>query len=881
MLNNDEIEYLRNNKELINQELLDALRTTKQGKGQALDILDLPKDDEEYYLDAFDNRISYQGDRSLKKPYTKINLSEIHIEELKRCFEDIRYFRDNYVRIRTPLDGVNFPDLRPYQNQIIEELQSDDEQYIILSPRQCITGDTIVGEHGETIAEIFSAGEHPMNDNTSMYRTSVLTKVKIKCEKYGWVRPMEILKTIDLDVLKLTFDDGTILKCSAKHSLILSNGEEIYAQDALNHEIKSIKGVTRCTSVEDTGIKEPMYDVVLLLDHHYYTNGILSHNSGKSITIATWLAWLYCFSKDIVIGICANKLSMAAEFLKNTKDILVQLPVWMTPGCKVWNVGSIGGDNGVRILTDSPSDSSFRGFSCNVIVVDECAYLNPLKFEEFKDGILPSQSSLTWKKAIFISTANGLNHFYQMVKGAKARKQIKGIDAKALDDIKKTHKVLDVRRYDDLYDVTLDEPANGHHLIEVDWTEVPRYHENGTPKSPEEFKEEIIAKHGLVHFNQAYANCIDGNCVVCIKQCGDVHNITLSELWGFLKNNRWNALDVEILTNSGWSKFQGLRKTKHNQIYTFVTQKRTIKASLNHRFYYNNKWNFSCDVKVGDVLDGSKVIGVYRSDLKFPNYIELYDVLGTDDHTYIASGTISHNCFIGSSYTILSADAMAKLQAKDPLEVRSNMLNIYEYPIAKHKYILSVDPAKDGIDGFAVNIIDVTSFPFKQVAACSVDVDYFLMPEHIYDWGKMYNTALVIIENNEGAGQSVADMLKMEYEYDNLYKDKARKKYPGFRTTPRSRKLILDTMKMFAENGNLIINDAKTINELYTFILVNGKYQADEGCHDDRVMALALAFAPFCEIKNFTEAKDMIKSFYSQDTDFNFTDHLTIGYFDV
>lgn len=372
MLNNDEIEYLRNNKELINQELLDALRTTKQGKGQALDILDLPKDDEEYYLDAFDNRISYQGDRSLKKPYTKINLSEIHIEELKRCFEDIRYFRDNYVRIRTPLDGVNFPDLRPYQNQIIEELQSDDEQYIILSPRQCITGDTIVGEHGETIAEIFSAGEHPMNDNTSMYRTSVLTKVKIKCEKYGWVRPMEILKTIDLDVLKLTFDDGTILKCSAKHSLILSNGEEIYAQDALNHEIKSIKGVTRCTSVEDTGIKEPMYDVVLLLDHHYYTNGILSHNSGKSITIATWLAWLYCFSKDIVIGICANKLSMAAEFLKNTKDILVQLPVWMTPGCKVWNVGSIGGDNGVRILTDSPSDSSFRGFSCNVIVVDEC-----------------------------------------------------------------------------------------------------------------------------------------------------------------------------------------------------------------------------------------------------------------------------------------------------------------------------------------------------------------------------------------------------------------------------------------------------------------------------------------------------------------------------
>lgn len=64
------------------------------------------------------------------------------------------------------------------------------------------------------------------------------------------------------------------------------------------------------------------------------------------------------------MGICANKLSMATEFLKNTKDILIQLPMWMTPGCKVWNVGSIAADNGNRILTDCPSDAAFRGYSC-------------------------------------------------------------------------------------------------------------------------------------------------------------------------------------------------------------------------------------------------------------------------------------------------------------------------------------------------------------------------------------------------------------------------------------------------------------------------------------------------------------------------------------
>lgn len=368
MLKHEEIEHLRNNKDLITLELLEALRVTKEGKAIALELLDLPKDNEEYYLDAFDARISFHGDRLLKKQYTKLKLSRIHLDELERCYNDIRYFRDNYVRIRTPLDGVSFPDLRPYQNNIIEELQSDAEQYIILSPRQCVTGDTVVGN--TTFKALFDNGTKKMYLD-DMYQESVLTDEYIQCSS-GWYQPLEVLKTIALDVYQLTFSNGVSLKCSAQHVLIRDNGDEVYAKDALNLSFKSLSGSVMCIAVDDLGYKEPMYDVCMMQDHLYYSNGILSHNSGKSITIATWLAWLYCFSKDIVIGICANKLSMAIEFLKNTKDIVVQLPIWMTPGCKVWNVGSIGGDNGVRILTDAPSDSSFRGFSCNVIIVDEC-----------------------------------------------------------------------------------------------------------------------------------------------------------------------------------------------------------------------------------------------------------------------------------------------------------------------------------------------------------------------------------------------------------------------------------------------------------------------------------------------------------------------------
>lgn len=883
MLTDAEIIQLKNNKDLITSELLDALRTTKEGKMQALEILDLPKDDEEYYRDAFDNRISFHGDRMLKKQYTKLKLSPIHLEELTKCFSDIRYFRDNYVRIRTPLDGVSFPDLRPYQNKIIEALQEDDEQYIILSPRQCVTGGTQIETEfcNITIKELFNSARNERLCESEVHHLSRITDIKVKTQS-DFFTPVEVFKTKPLDVVQLTFGNGKVLRCSPDHIVIGENDEEIRAKDAVGKIIKSLNGKTMCIDIDHLGIKEPMYDLTFLEDHLFYTNGILSHNSGKSITIATWLSWLYCFSKGIVMGICANKLSMATEFLKNTKDILIQLPMWMTPGVKVWNVGSIAADNGNRILTDCPSDAAFRGHTLNVVVVDEAAYLEPSRFFAFTDSILPSQSSLTWKKTLFISTANGLNHFYQLVKGARMRRHFRDVKESQLEDIRKEHKVLEVKRYGDLYDVEVDEPSNGHRLIEVDWREVPRYKENGDPKTPDEFREEIIAKHGLVHFNQAYANCLDGGAKVLIKQGDDEYIPTLSELYDYLDNGNWQAHNLKIMTQSGWSSFEGVRKTRHTQVYAIVTQKRKFTVSLSHRFYYNNKWRFSSEVKEGDLLDGSRVLGVYRLDLRYPNYIDLYDILETEDGTYLASETIHHNCFIGSSYTLLSADTMTSLTAQDPLEQRSNILNIFEYPIEGHKYILSVDPAKDGVDGFAVNVMDITTFPFKQVAACSTDLDYFLMPEHLADWGELYNSALIIIENNEGAGQSVADMLWQDYEYENLYFDKkAGKRYPGFRTTPRSRKLILDTMKMFAENRNLEIRDIKTINELYTFILINGKYQADEGCHDDRVMALALSFAPFTAIKNFTEAKDMIKSFYSKDSDFDFTEHLMIGYFDA
>lgn len=612
MLDKKTIEYVKEHKELITKEILDELRKTKEGKHIALEILDLPKDEEQYYLDAFGNRISNNGNRMIKKPFTKINLASIHIDEIKRCFESLDYFKNNYVQIKTPKTGVNFPDLRPYQDKFLEVLNSDKESIVSLQGRQ----------------------------------------------------------------------------------------------------------------------------------------------SGKSISTSIYLTWLFLFRVNLTIGICANKGKLAAEFLNNVKNIFLSIPIWMQQGITIWNKGSIENENGTRILTDVPSSDSFRGFTCDVVVVDECAFIPASKYDAFADSVYPSQSSKAWKKNILLSTANGLNHFYQIVKKAKEpKKPDLHITKEKLDKIPK-ESIKSVTEENNLYNVEYNTSSNGFTLYEVDWKDVPRYDKDGNVLDPETFKQQVIDKYGEVYFNQNYANS-----------------------------------------------------------------------------------------------------------------------------------------FIGSSYTLINAESLSKFTSMDPILKKDNMLDVFKEPQKKHSYILSVDTAKDGQDFFSVHVVDITKFPFEQVASCNIQTDYFLMPEYLDDWGKWYNNAYMIIENNDGSGQSVADMMKNDYEYENLHYDttydaikrrNVKKKYPGFRNTPRTRKLVLDTLKLFIENGNLIVNDFHTIDQFYTFILVNGKYQADDGCHDDLVMALAISFAPFCNTKNFSEMKTIIKNFYdnSKQSNEDFSSNMIYGRFD-
>lgn len=354
--------------------------------------------------------------------------------------------------------------------------------------------------------------------------------------------------------------------------------------------------------------------------------------------------------------------------------------------------------------------------NCHYLVFDESAWVESSTFNDVVDSLLPSQSGLSTKKVIFISTPNGKNHFYDIWKRAG---------------------------------FTSADSKNGYIKYFGDWKTVPRFKSDGSKYESQEFKKEIIKKYG----------------------------------------ERYFAV------------------------------------------------NYACE-------------------------------------------------FQGSANTLISGEILDSFVICDALYTRKPNIAIFEDPIPNTKYVMGVDSAKSGGDFCAFQVLKIENTGFTQVARCKCQIDYLKFVDYIVDYGKSYNNAMLIVENNDGSGQSIADFIKSGYDYANLYHDVnkingKRFKYPGFRTTYKTRYALLQNMKMFAESNKLKIVDSDTIKELFDFVEINGKYQAESGKHDDLVMSLAICFAIFLNAKNLDNIQEIIKSINTETefkNDFIKDKYLSIDY---
>lgn len=197
-----------------------------------------------------------------------------------------------------------------------------------------------------------------------------------------------------------------------------------------------------------------------------------------------------------------------------------------------------------------------------------------------------------------------------------------------------------------------------------------------------------------------------------------------------------------------------------------------------------------------------------------------------------------HNAeFFGSSGTLIRATTLSRLSFIDV--VNDNGFYQFEKPKEGRKYVATLDCSEGrGQDYHAMQIIDITEFPYKQVAVYhSNTTSHFILPDIVFKYLMMYNECPVYIELNS-TGVSIAKSLAMDLEYDNIICDSFIDL--GMKQSKRSKAMGCSALKDLIEKDKLIINHKGTIQELRTFSEKGVSWAAEEGFHDDLVMSLVI-----------------------------------------
>lgn len=117
----------------------------------------------------------------------------------------------------------------------------------------------------------------------------------------------------------------------------------------------------------------------------------------------------------------------------------------------------------------------------------------------------------------------------------------------------------------------------------------------------------------------------------------------------------------------------------------------------------------------------------------------------------------------------------------------------------------------------------------------------------LYHLGTHFNTAKIAVESNNHGLLTVSTLYK-ELGYGNVYCDVVEDKVEdkdtvnlGFRTTTRTKPLIIDDLRASLREREIELYDKTTLREMLTFVVKeSGKMEAEDGCFDDTVMGLAI-----------------------------------------
>lgn len=147
-----------------------------------------------------------------------------------------------------------------------------------------------------------------------------------------------------------------------------------------------------------------LYPYQVKMINHFEENRfsvvLSSRQSGKSIVSCAYILWYVLFNTEKFVAILANKGSTAREMLARITLMLEHIPLWLQPGAKAVNKGSLEFDNNSTIMAAATSGSSIRGRSVSLLYLDEFAFVEDA--ETFYTSTYPVISSGKTSRVIII-----------------------------------------------------------------------------------------------------------------------------------------------------------------------------------------------------------------------------------------------------------------------------------------------------------------------------------------------------------------------------------------------------------------------------------------------------------------------------------------------
>lgn len=175
----------------------------------------------------------------------------------------------------------------------------------------------------------------------------------------------------------------------------------------------------------------------------------------------------------------------------------------------------------------------------------------------------------------------------------------------------------------------------------------------------------------------------------------------------------------------------------------------------------------------------------------------------------------------------------------------SGPIKIYQQPQKGVAYVIGGDTAGEGSDFSVAQVIDhITG---AQVCTMRGQMDEDIFAKQVYCLGMYYNKALVSIEANFSS-YPIRELERLRYprqfvrQAEDSFTHRIRQSY-GFQTSKSTRPVVISGLVEVVREHCEWINDRDTLNEMLTFVRnENGRPEAQEGAHDDCVMALAIAY---------------------------------------